>query len=100
MSSEVIVAPLMSALFRLSPSTRTKVNKIVESPISHEPSEMQSSFILGYRCCYAMYRSSCWLSSYWLEDISPTRRSPMSLLRHHRRQCKCCLRRAPGPQHR
>jgi hypothetical protein len=45
MTSEVMVVLLMSALLKLPPSTVTNMNKMAESPISHEPIEMQSSFI-------------------------------------------------------
>src|SRR6266545_3210393 len=40
-----MVAPLRSVTLNLWPSTTTKVNRMAERPISHEPSEMESSFI-------------------------------------------------------
>ncbi len=45
MAKEVMVAVLMSAARKLSPSTTTNVNKMAESPINQEPSEMQMSFM-------------------------------------------------------
>jgi hypothetical protein len=45
MAKEVMVAVFMSAVTRLSPSTTTNINKMAESPINQEPSEMQISFM-------------------------------------------------------
>lgn len=45
MDKEVMVAVFMSAAARLSPSTTTNINKMAESPINQEPSEMQISFM-------------------------------------------------------
>ena len=45
MAKEVMVALLMSTVFSLSPSTTTNMNKMAESPINQEPSEMQISFM-------------------------------------------------------
>jgi len=45
MIREVIVAPLRSVALKVSPSTITNMNKMAESPISQEPSEMQISFM-------------------------------------------------------
>ena len=45
MAKEVMVALLMFAALKLPPSTTTNMNKMAESPINQEPSEMQMSFI-------------------------------------------------------
>ena len=45
-TSEVMVAPLMSAELKLAPSTTEKVIMIVASASNHEPREMDMSFIL------------------------------------------------------
>jgi len=45
MAKEKMVAVFRSAAARLSPSTTTNMNKMAESPISQEPSEMQISFM-------------------------------------------------------
>ena len=45
MAKEVMVALLISTALKLAPSATKKINKMVESPISHEPSEMQMSFM-------------------------------------------------------
>jgi len=45
MTKEVIVALLRSVALRLSPSTITNMNKMAESPINQEPSDMQMSFM-------------------------------------------------------
>jgi hypothetical protein len=53
MAKEVIVALLRFAVFKLPPSTTTNMNKMAESPVSQEPSEMQISFMMsskGYFC--------------------------------------------------
>ena len=45
MTNELMVAPLMSAALRLAPSTTENVNRIAASPINHEPTEREMSFI-------------------------------------------------------
>ncbi len=45
MTKEVIVALFKSVALRLSPSTTTNMNKMAESPTSHEAKEMQISFM-------------------------------------------------------
>jgi hypothetical protein len=45
MAKEVMVAVFMSAAARLPPSTTTNMNKMADSPINQEPSEMQISFM-------------------------------------------------------
>jgi len=45
MAKEKMVAVFRSAAARLSPSTTTNMNKMAESPISQEPSEMEISFM-------------------------------------------------------
>jgi len=45
MAKEKMVAVFRSAAARLAPSTTTNMNKMAESPISQEPSEMQISFM-------------------------------------------------------
>ena len=46
MAKEVTVAVLMSAALKLSPSTTTNMNKMAESPINQEPSEMAINFMI------------------------------------------------------
>jgi hypothetical protein len=48
MASEVIVALLRFARFKLSPSTTTNINMMAESPTNQEPIEMQMSFMESF----------------------------------------------------
>ncbi len=53
MTSEVMVALLMSVVLKLSPSTTTNMKRMAESPTNHEASEMQISFISS---CFGVRR--------------------------------------------
>ena len=61
---DITVAPLTSAALRLAPSTTQKISRIAESPNSHEPREIDTSFISIADCRLPIANCRFWNSSF------------------------------------